>query len=115
GALTAANVRGDLQVKNQRVTLTDLRMDALRGSVVANGFYETVSADRPVFGMDFRLTTLDIPTAFAALTTVQKFAPIARWAQGNVSGTMALNGILGRDMTPVFTALSGKGAIETER
>ncbi len=115
GALTAANVRGDLKVKDRRVTVNDLQMEMLRGAIVANGFYETVIADRPTFGMDFRLSSLDIPAAFAALTTVQKLAPIARWAQGNVSGTLALNGALGRDMMPVFTALSGKGAIETEK
>jgi hypothetical protein len=115
GALTAANVRGDLRVKDRRVTVNDLQLEMLRGAIVTNGFYETVNADRPTFGMDFRMSSLDIPAAFAALTTVQKLAPIARWAQGNVSGTMTLNGILGRDMIPVFTALSGKGAIETER
>jgi hypothetical protein len=115
GTLTAANVRGDLKVKDQRVTLNGLQMEVLRGSIVANGFYETVITGRPAFGMDFRLTSVDIPTAFAALTTVQKLAPIARWAQGNVSGTVALNGTLGHDMVPVFTALTGKGAIETER
>ena len=115
GALTMANMRGDLQVKNQRVTLNDVQMEMLRGSVVANGFYETVNAGRPAFGMDVRLTSLDIPAAFAALTTVRALMPIARWAQGNVSGTVALNGTLGRDMTPVFAALTGKGAVETER
>ena len=115
GTLTAANVHGDLKVKDQRVTLNGLQMETLRGSIVANGFYETLIADRPAFGMDFRLTSLDIPTAFTALTTVQKLAPIARWAQGNVSGTVALNGGLGRDMVPLFSSLTGKGAIETER
>jgi hypothetical protein len=115
GTMTAANVRGDLKVKDQRVTLHNLQMEMLRGSIVANGFYETVNVERPAFGMDFRVTSLDIPLAFAALSTVQKFAPIAKWAQGNVSGTIALNGLLGRDMTPVFSALSGKGAVETDR
>ena len=84
--MTAANVRGDLKVKDRRVTVNDLQMEMLRGAIVANGFYETVNVDRPAFGMDFRLSSLDIPAAFAALTTVQKLAPIARWAQGNVSG-----------------------------
>ena len=115
GALTAANVRGDLHVKDQRVTLDELRMETLRGTVVANGFYETTVPGRPTFDVDLRLAAVDIPAAFAALTTVQKLAPVARWAQGALSGTIGLKGPLGRDMTPVFTALTGKGAIETER
>jgi len=34
-----------------------------------------------------RAPAQNIPLAFAALTTVQKFAPVAQWAQGGVSGT----------------------------
>ena len=115
GALTMANVRGDLHVKDQRVTLQELSMETLRGKVVANGFYETTVATRPTFDFDLKLAGVDIPAAFAALTTVQKLAPIAKWAQGSVTGSVGLKGPLGRDMTPVLTALTGKGAIETER
>jgi hypothetical protein len=102
-------------VKDQRVTLDGLRMETLRGSVVANGFYETVVANRPSFDVDLGLTRVDIPSAFAALVTVRKLAPIAQWAQGSVSGTVKLKGVLGQDMTPVFTALTGQGGFETER
>jgi hypothetical protein len=115
GPLTLANVTGNLQVKDQRVTMRDLKMDMLKGAVVANGFYDTVDPKKPTFSMDVKMTTLDIPTAFASLVTVQKLTPIAKWAQGNVSGTLALNGTLGSDMVPVFTALTGKGEVATER
>lgn len=115
GALTLNNVKGKLQVRNQRVTMQNLTMDMLKGAVVANGYYETLNADQPAFGMDVKLTTLDIPAAFATLATVQKLTPIAKYAQGSVSGTLALNGTLGKDMTPVFNALTGKGEIATER
>ncbi len=115
GKLTLANVSGNLQVKDQRVTMRDLKMDMLKGAVVANGFYDTADPAKPAFGMEVKMTTLDIPTAFASLVTVQKLTPIAKWAQGHVSGMLALNGILGSDMTPVFGALTGKGEIATDR
>jgi hypothetical protein len=115
GALTFANVRGGLRVKDRRVTLSDLRMETLRGSVVANGFYETTDLARPTFDVDLGVTTVDIPTAFAALTTVQKLAPVARWAQGSVSSTVKLKGVLGQDMLPKLDALTGQGAFETQR
>jgi Archaeal/vacuolar-type H+-ATPase subunit H len=115
GKILATNVRGGLHVKDQRVTIEGLAMDALRGGVVANGYYETVALDRPSFDVDLALTKVDIPSAFAALTTVQALAPVARWAQGSISGTVKLKGVLGQDMTPVFTALTGQGGFETER
>jgi hypothetical protein len=115
GKLTLANVRGGLRVKDQRVTLSDLRMETLRGSVVANGFYETTVVARPTFDVDLGVTSVDIPSAFAALTTVQALAPIARWAQGSVTSTVKLKGPLGHDMAPVLTALTAQGGLQTER
>ena len=32
-----------------------------------------------------------------------------------MSGTVGLKGTLGQDMTPVFSALTGKGDVQTER
>jgi AsmA-like protein len=113
GPLTIANVKGNLLVKDQRVTMRNITMEMARGTIVANGFYETLSRDKPVFNMSVGLTTLDIPT-FAALATVQQLAPIAKYAQGHVSGTMSLAGPLARDMSPVLTAIAGKGEITTD-
>ena len=115
GTLAIANARGGLRVKDQRVTLDDFRMDMLRGSVVANGFYETTVANRPTFDVDLRVASVDIPAAFAALSTVQKLAPVARWAQGSVSASVKLGGALGQNMVPAFDALSGRGSFETGR
>lgn len=114
GPLTLANVKGDLQVKDQRVTMRNLTMGMLQGTVVAHGYYETVNPAKPTFNMDVALTTLDIPTAFTAVTTIQKLAPIAKYAQGHVSGTLSFGGPLGHDMAPVLTALTGKGDISTD-
>ena len=113
GALAMTNVHGNLHVHDQRVTLDGLSMDMLHGTILANGFYDTHAPDHPAFDAAVRLTTVDIPAAFAALTTVQKLAPMARWASGHVSGTLALGGALGRDMVPRFSTLAGKGDIQT--
>ena len=114
GPLTLANVKGNLEVKDQRVTMRNLTMGMLQGTVAANGYYETVNLAKPAFNMNVTLTTLDIPTAFTTVATVQKLVPIAKYAQGHVSGTLSLAGPLGHDMTPVLTALSGKGNISTD-
>jgi hypothetical protein len=115
GPLTATNVHGDLRVKDQRVTVKDLNLRMLRGGFVANGFYETTIADRPTFDVALRIDTLDVPAAFAALVTVQKLAPVAKWATGSISGAMGLGGPLDKTMMPIFTALTGKGTFDTER
>jgi hypothetical protein len=113
GALAFDDVRGRLRVKDQRITLDSLRMNTLRGSVVANGAYDTRDLARPAFDLSLQLDSVDIPSSFAALATVQKLAPVARWTRGNVTGTMAMKGLLAKDMSPVLGALSGRGDLKT--
>lgn len=113
GTLAIANARGGLRVKDRRVTLDDFRMEMLRGSVVADGYYETTNVAKPTFDVALRVASVDIPTTFAALTTVQKLAPMARWAQGTLSAHLRMGGTLGQDMMPAFDALTGRGSFET--
>ena len=113
GAIALDDVRGRLRVKDQRITLDSLRMSTLRGSVVANGAYDTHDLTRPAFDLALQLDSVDIPSSFAALGTVQKLAPVARWTRGNVTGTMTMKGLLAKDMTPVLGALSGRGDLKT--
>lgn len=112
GALVATNVRGDLRVKDRKVTLDSLRMDLLRGAVVASGFYETTNPDRPTFDAALRLAGVDVPTAFTSVATVQRLAPVARWAKGAVSGTLVLKGAMDQQMTPSFSTLAGQGDVD---
>jgi hypothetical protein len=114
GPLTLANLQGNLHVKDERVTLDELRWGMLKGTVIANGFYETTKPARPTFDLGLKLATLDIPSAFASLTTVQMLAPIARWAQGALSGTMTFRGALNQQMIPLFDAVSGQGDVESQ-
>jgi uncharacterized protein involved in outer membrane biogenesis len=113
--LAITNARGGMHVKDQRVTLSDFRMDMLGGAVTASGYYETTVASRPTFDLDLRVAEFDIPTAFASLTTVQMLAPVARYARGSFSSDLRLAGAIGPDMTPVFPSLTGQGTVETAR
>ena len=113
--LTASNVRGGVKIKDQRATLDELRLEMLAGSMVASGWYETIDVKRPTFDIDLRVASVDVPSAFAALNTVQKLAPVAKWAKGQVSGTVALRGAVLPDMSPELTTLGGTGSIQTDR
>ena len=113
GKLTMTNARGGLRVKDKRATLENFAMNTLGGSIGVSGFYETVDSVRPAFDTQVQLKSVDIPSAFAALTTVQMLAPVAKFARGNVSTDLHLAGALGKDMMPLFNVLDGKGALRT--
>src|SRR5690606_18323944 len=102
-----------LRIKDQRLTLESFALNLLGGSMTMDGFYETTTPARPTFNVALGMNGLDIPSAFAALNTVQVLAPVAKYAQGSFSSELRLTGPLGQDMVPLFEALSGQGTLRT--
>jgi hypothetical protein len=115
GKLVMRNARGRLRVKDQRITLDDFRMNTLGGEIGVTGFYETTNLAKPTFDVGFKMTKVDIPSAFQAFTTVQMLAPVARYAIGNVTTDLHLNGALGKNMLPLFPGLAGGGTVQTSQ
>ena len=113
GKLTMTDARGGLRVKDQRATLERFTMTTLGGAFSVTGFYETTDVAKPTFDVNMQMKAVDIPSAFAALTTVQVLAPVARYARGSVSTDLRLAGALGKDMTPLFNVLTGRGSLQT--
>jgi|SRR5688572_10381307 len=113
GKLTMTGARGGLRVRDQRATLERFTMNTLGGAFNVTGFYETTDVAKPTFDVNMQMKSVDIPSAFAALTTVQVLAPVARYARGSVSTDLRLAGALGKDMTPLFNVLTGRGSLQT--
>ena len=111
--LTMSGAQGKLRIKDQRATLQDFRMNALGGQLGVSGFYETTNPAKPTFDVGFRMLKVNIPAAFQAFTTVQMLAPVAKYASGTVNTDVKLSGALGKNMMPLFNALSGSGTFQT--
>ena len=113
GQLTLRNARGSLRIKDRRASLEDFRMEMLGGAMTVTGFYETIDTVHPMFDASIDFNQVDIPAAFKGLRTVQMFAPVARYAQGNVTAKLSVSGALGADMMPVYSNLSALGSLLT--
>ena len=111
GNLVMNNARGRLRLKDQRVTLEDFEMNTLGGQIGVTGYYETTNLAKPTFDLGFKMTKVDIPSAFKAFNTVQMLAPVAKYAIGKVTTDFRLNGALGKDMMPLFPGLTGAGKL----
>jgi hypothetical protein len=112
--LKLTGATGRLRIKDQRATLQDFRMNALGGQLGVNGFYDTRDTTRPTFDVGFRMIKVNIPAAFQAFTTVQMLAPIAKYAAGTINTDVNLRGALGKNMMPLFNALTGKGTFQSQ-
>jgi hypothetical protein len=113
--LTLSNAHGRLRVKDQRITLENFAFNTLGGQMAVNGFYETTTPAKPTFDVGLKMQKLDIPSAFQAFNTVKLLAPVAEYAKGNFSAELKLNGPLGKDMMPLYQALSGQGSLQTSK
>ena len=115
GRLDMTDARGAVHVKDRRLAIDSLRVNAVGGELRVAGFYETTDPARPTFDVDVAIANADVAQAFEALTTVKTLAPVAGYAQGSFSTSLHLNGPLSDALTPVLTALTGRGTLETTR
>lgn len=113
--LTMSNAEGRLRVKDQRITLENFAFNSLGGRIALTGYYETTDPARPTFDMGLRMQTVDIPSAFEAFNTVRLLAPVARYAKGNFSAELRLDGALGQNMIPLYQGLTGQGSLLTSK
>jgi hypothetical protein len=111
--LKMANARGKLRIKDERVVLQDFRVNTLGGEIAVSGSYDTKIPTKPTFDVGLKMLKVNIPAAFQALTTVQMLAPVAKYATGQVTTDLHLGGGLSKNMMPIFSALSGRGTLQT--
>jgi cell division septum initiation protein DivIVA len=112
--LTMENTIGTILVKDSRVILDGLRMNMLEGTLLLTGEYNTREVENPMVDFEFKATTLDIPSAFEAFTTLQQYAPIASKAVGKVTLDMSYTSYLDKQMMPRLNSVVSKGNFTSE-
>ncbi len=104
------NVSGIVKIANRKLTLENLKMNVLDGSLAVSGSYSTQKNEPEI---DFILDAgqLNIPKTFKTFVTVQKLAPIAEKCEGKVSANLSLKSSLDKTMTPLYNTMTGNGKL----
>lgn len=106
------NVTGTLQLKDETVSLKDVKMQALDGTIALGGSYSTkVSKKKPDISLTYDVQNLDVQKTFMAFNTVQKLMPIGQFIDGKLTSKLTLNGKLGETMMPDLSTLTGEGSL----
>lgn len=113
GRLDMTDARGLVRIRDQRLTMDSIRLNAVGGEFRLTGWYDTTDPERPGFDIDVSIDDADVVQSFEALTTVRMLAPVARYAEGRFTTNLHLTGALAENMSPVLSALTGRGALET--
>ena len=105
--LTLKDVSGKLIVKDEKVTLQNVKSSIFGGTIGVNGAVST-KGKVPVFNMDLNLNQVDIAQSFTQLDMLKKIAPIAGIINGKLNSTIKLNGNLDATaLTPDLASLTG--------
>ncbi len=105
--LTLKDCSGKLIVRDQAVTLENIKTNIFGGQIGLNGMVST-KAKTPTFKMNLGLTQVDIAQTFTQLDMLKKIAPIAGVINGKLNSTIKLSGNLdAKEMTPDLKTISG--------
>lgn len=105
--LTLKAVSGKMIIKDQKVTLDNVKTSIFGGIIALNGAVST-KEKTPTFDMNLGLKQVDISQSFTQLDMLKKIAPIAGIINGKINSTIKLNGNLDAvEMTPNLNSISG--------
>jgi len=105
--LQLSDVSGKMIIKDEAVTLQNVKTSIFGGQIGMNGTVST-KAKTPTFDMDLNLNNIDITQSFNQLEMLKAIAPIAGVVTGKINTAIKVNGNLdAKEMTPDLNSLSG--------
>jgi hypothetical protein len=106
------NISGTLGIKDETVSMKDVKMQALDGTIALGGSYSTkLSKKKPDISLTYDVQNLDIQKTFFAYNTVQKLMPIGQFIDGKLTSKLTMNGKLGETMMPDLSTITGTGSL----
>ncbi|WP_442787486.1 AsmA family protein [Flavobacterium suncheonense] len=105
--LTLKDVSGKMIIRDQAVTLQNIKTSIFDGRIGLDGVVST-KGKVPTFKMNLGLDKVDIAKSFTQLDMLKSIAPIAGVIEGKLNSTINLSGNLdAMEMTPDLKTISG--------
>ena len=109
------NVKGKVGIAGGKLDMSNLSLNTLQGSVVANGYYSTATdPKRPELNASFQMSKLSFSETFEKFVTIQKLAPIFEGLHGNFSGLAKIETRMDSLMNVDYHTLNGSGNLKTD-
>ncbi len=104
--LVLKDVKGNLRIKDEKATLTNMTTSIFDGKMAFDGEVSTKN-EKPTFAMKLGMNQLEIGETFKALELFKALAPIAEILTGKLDSEIELSGALTDEFTPDLATLSG--------
>lgn len=112
GEMQFEQATGAIVLEDEKLDFRDINAETLGGKVTINGFYSTKGAETDT---DFNITAaeMNITRSYESLKLLEKVAPVAEYAKGDVSARLNMRSRLDENLKPVPETIAGKGRVET--
>ncbi|MNJ83704.1 putative assembly protein [compost metagenome] len=107
------NIKGNVNMKEEVASLNGLTMSTMGGTVGLRGSYSSKDHNKPAIDLGYNLKEIDIQEITSHFLTIEKLAPVAKYAKGKFSSTLNLKGDLTKALEPVYNSLTGDGDLFT--
>ena len=89
------NVKGNMQLDDEKISLKNITTNVLGGDVILNGSYSTkIHKSEPDIGFTYDIKNMDIQKAFQSYNTIQALMPIGKFLSGTLNSQLTLTGNL---------------------
>ena len=107
-------IKGKITLKDSKAALKNVSMNLLNGKMTMSGSYSAKNIEKPKIDFDINAQDINIKKSFDAFNTIQKLAPIAKYAQGDVSAQMQLDALLKPNMDVDLNTLNSSGSLTSD-
>lgn len=114
--LELSSIAGKVVIKDSRIDLQNLFMNTntIEGNMTISGYYDTKDIKKPSVNFKIDAKDLNVGKTFSTFATVQKLAPVGKYAAGKISASMDFVSILDSKMMPIMNTLTGGGMLKTK-
>jgi hypothetical protein len=113
--LVITNTDGAVLVKDGKVSMQNLALNLLEGSMNLNGEYNTQNMETPFVDFGINAKQLDISSALSSFSMLEKILPEPQNYVGKVSAAMTMYGELDEHLSPVLDTVASKGRLQIQK
>jgi hypothetical protein len=114
--LDMADVGGTILLKNGKLDIKNVILNALDGRLELSGYYDTGSNPaKPDLSLDLNMKEVSFAQTFATFVSIQQLAPVFENLAGKYSTHFSLKSALGRDFMPDLASLTANGLLQSKQ
>ena len=103
------NMRGQVVMRDEKISFNNLRFNTLGGGVIMNGSYATPNPASPDVHLRWKLDNVDILDAYSKLSMLEDLAPVLGKIDGKLNSELRLDGRLTPDLMPDLSSITSVG------